>query len=148
LLGSQRATRHSQRRRPPGQAEGRETTGKRGSEMSETIVAEPGALAPGRKQAARGAALLDEKDGRSWVDLVIVETLDIESTANCVLGQVYGGYSRGLAHLGLRYQDAATFAFGRDVDADFGDLRAAWLVEIAARRADSLSATADGGAVA
>lgn len=53
-----------------------------------------------QQRVSNGVALLDEhKPG--WRDLVNVNTLDIESLENCILGQVFGGYIKGASALGI-----------------------------------------------
>jgi hypothetical protein len=46
----------------------------------------------------RAAALLDQARP-GWENLIDTERLDLIMSANCVLGQVFGGYSRGLMEL-------------------------------------------------
>lgn len=44
--------------------------------------------------APAGAELLDEKCP-GWASEISLDTLDIDSSQNCVLGQLYGDFSRG-----------------------------------------------------
>jgi len=90
----------------------------------------------------RGAALLDELIP-GWEDRIDVDTLDLASPYNCVLGQLHARpngteaerwrrYSRGLARLGL---DAGSrFGFNVWGRGRYGRLTAAWRESIAARR--------------
>lgn len=51
-----------------------------------------------RQRAANGAKLLDEHFP-GWERTVNLSTLNIDSDSNCVLGQVFGGFSRGINSL-------------------------------------------------
>ncbi len=69
--------------------------------------------APAR--VARGVALLDRKakEGklpRFWRTLVSVDTLDLNSEDECVLGQVFGWFSEGQIRLALE-GGAADYGF-------------------------------------
>lgn len=53
-----------------------------------------------RLDVARGVAILDaHRPG--WRNLVDVKRLDMLDPKHCVLGQVFGGYNRGLSELSL-----------------------------------------------
>lgn len=51
-------------------------------------------------RVARGVALLDERVP-GWVNLVNPLGLNIESTEQCVLGQIYGQYNEGVDALDI-----------------------------------------------
>jgi len=51
------------------------------------------------ERVAKGAALLDEKGPTDWASEINLEALDIVSTSNCILGQLYGGYYTGQSNL-------------------------------------------------
>lgn len=56
--------------------------------------------------AHAGADLLDRRDP-DWWRYIDAGTLDLKSTSDCVLGQIYGGYSQGtMAVFGEDYSDA------------------------------------------
>lgn len=50
------------------------------------------------EQINNGIALLDSREP-NWRDDVDVNTLDLHSLDNCVLGQVFGDYGRGMEAL-------------------------------------------------
>lgn len=68
----------------------------------------------------RGMALLEERFGPGWVDLVDLAALDLVEGDRCVLGQVCGGYSNGLDDLGGEdgpWSDAHGFSiYSDDID--------------------------------
>ena len=94
------------------------------------------------ERAFRGASLLDDKMP-GWAGRIDAAELDINQCANCVLGQLFDGYTDGLEELGLEHADAAAFGFealrmsllGHSGTAilDRNALTAAWLVQIAKR---------------
>jgi hypothetical protein len=47
----------------------------------------------------RGMALLQEVYGDDWVEQINANRLDLSSSSECVLGQVYGEYETGLDEL-------------------------------------------------
>jgi hypothetical protein len=58
-----------------------------------------------------GARLLDNLVP-GWANLVETASLDLGSSSNCVLGQLFGTYEDGLRALGLNeYEDAASVGF-------------------------------------
>lgn len=75
------------------------------------------------ERVKRGMAWLEEKHGPDWVDHIDMKTLDLESGAACVLGQVYA--AEALAEdpeYGEGYQyalDSFFYPEGLD-DADYG----------------------------
>lgn len=48
---------------------------------------------------ARGIALLDEHGPEGWLEKIDPQDLNLQSTSQCVLGQVYGDFSVGLEKL-------------------------------------------------
>jgi hypothetical protein len=46
-------------------------------------------------RVAAGAALLDERGPDDWRDKIDLDTLDVFSFTDCVLGQLYGRYNSG-----------------------------------------------------
>lgn len=78
-----------------------------------------------------GIALLEEKHGPDWVDLIDLPTLDLGSANRCVLGQAYGDYEYGLARLGLDQTDHdesdEAIAHGFETDCcGYEELQKAW----------------------
>jgi len=59
----------------------------------------------------RGIALLDEHGPADWRERINPYTLDIQSGHNCVLGQLYGVYSRGADALGFDIEDGGDYGF-------------------------------------
>lgn len=53
-------------------------------------------LAPGARTVERSAKKLD-KVSPGWEGKIRPETLDISTSHNCVLGQIYGSWSTGLS---------------------------------------------------
>ena len=62
------------------------------------------------EQIKRGVQVLNEKKP-GWAYSINIESLNIITPAYCVLGQVYGGYSDGLAELRIHYVDAGNYGF-------------------------------------
>lgn len=52
-----------------------------------------------RSSVQRGAELLDQKGVKDWYSKVDLDTLQMYSLANCVLGQLYGSVHDGLKSL-------------------------------------------------
>lgn len=80
-----------------------------------------------------GAAFLDARWPR-WDVLIVPGVLDIASWSRCVLGQLYGGYSKGVEALGLGGHDARDLGFDGSVHADTAARTQAWRDLIAARQ--------------
>lgn len=55
----------------------------------------------GTTQVENGMALLDEAQP-GWRELINLTTLDINTTHNCILGQVFGSYREGCRVLGIQ----------------------------------------------
>ena len=100
-----------------------------------------------RARAARGAALLDDRD-RDWAGRVDPGTLALGDGAACVLGQLWGEYRHGLGRARVIDLSSAPTRFVSPVDlgfqavSDLGDaaealdyalLTRAWRGELAAR---------------
>lgn len=81
----------------------------------------------------RGMRLLDERGPESWRDRIDLQTLQIEGTQRCVLGQLYGGFNRGLAELGVSYEpDVSRFGFAAPMDVTYAELNEAWRLALSA----------------
>lgn len=65
-----------------------------------------------KERVLEGIKLLDGVYGPGWVDHVDPRRLIMSSESSCVLGQVYGDYSRGLEKLNISHGKAHAF----DVD--------------------------------
>jgi hypothetical protein len=52
-------------------------------------------------RAAAGASFLAMNSYEDWASRINLETLDLSSACNCVLGQLYGDYGSGCGRLGL-----------------------------------------------
>ena len=89
-----------------------------------------------------GAEWLDA-NRPGWVDRINLETLDLGSTCNCVLGQEFKGFNTAVKrHMGDDYELAGAWAFTLQSDRGFlvddqhfSDLTQAWRDYITARRA-------------
>ncbi len=87
---------------------------------------------PERVAAKRGAKLLDEFCPR-WHSLVNVNTLAMDDSDSCVLGQVYSDYDLGLDSLGLDYNDEIYYGFLANSSMYYDRLTAAWKDEVKRR---------------
>lgn len=94
------------------------------------------------ERAARGAKLLDERRPL-WFEEIDLGRLDMESTCDCVLGQVFtGGYLIGLEMLEIG-TDEPDYGFDlRGKGEQFssyawGELRECWVREIKKRRKET-----------
>ena len=58
----------------------------------------------------RGAAMLDERLP-GWRDHVDPDTLELEGECDCVLGQLFGGYTEGEELLGLSTTESRRLGF-------------------------------------
>lgn len=88
---------------------------------------------PEQKAAANGARLLD-REKVDWARKIDLRRLDISSTLECPLGQVYGSYFTGWQELDLLTADereAHGFVAGPQ---HFPALNRAWRKEIRARQ--------------
>ena len=67
-----------------------------------------------RTRIERGAKLLDER-APGWRERIDLDRLDMGGCFDCVLGQLFGGYSTGADALGLHLPTDSSLGF--DVDA-------------------------------
>jgi hypothetical protein len=67
----------------------------------------------GRNQRAyaRAAAILLDQRCSGWASQINIEILDMGNYRNCILGQLYGNFSRGLAELGLNGREDIVWGF-------------------------------------
>lgn len=96
-----------------------------------------------RSRVARGAKWMREHYGKRWFKKVNAETLALQSSKSCILGQVHGGYSEALDDFpGLEKQaedlgfvlkdeddDWAT-SIGQDNKSNWTKLTQAWKAKI------------------
>lgn len=73
----------------------------------------------------RGAAFLDERLP-GWRDRVNPDTLKMESSCDCVLGQVLGSYGEGAQLLGLTDDELRELGFYRASNRPWATLANAW----------------------
>ena len=89
-----------------------------------------------RARAAAGAALLDAI-APGWWRRVRIKKLDLSNECNCVTGQLFGTYDRGLEALDLTFDEAQDYGF-QVKDGDSGGtywaLTRAWREQLRARR--------------
>lgn len=81
------------------------------------------------ERVKRGMALLERAYGINWVDYIDLDTLELRDGNACVLGQVYGSYTRGVDTLWPR--PALSYAvidhgFVARNDPEWDALNAAW----------------------
>lgn len=73
----------------------------------------------------RGAELLDERLP-GWRDEIDQDFLDLGNTCNCVLGQLFGSYDRGVKVLGLHDSQASALGFFKRGRQTWETLTAGW----------------------
>lgn len=79
------------------------------------------------QEVEKGIAFLDEKGPANWRDLVRVEALNISSSLNCVLGQIYGNYVIGVEKLELdQLDDRVNLGFTSYTGERDAELTLAW----------------------
>jgi hypothetical protein len=87
-----------------------------------------------RARAAAGAALLD-RVVPGWWRRVRIRKLDISDDCNCVTGQLFGTYTKGLIELELGTDEAKDYGFENQIgSAGYWILTDAWREELRARR--------------
>ncbi len=74
--------------------------------------------AAARQRAARGAALLDDRDP-GWADRIDERSLALADGGACVLGQLWGEYRRGLGRARVLDLSSAPTRFVSPVDLGF-----------------------------
>ena len=85
-----------------------------------------------RQRAAKGAKLLDGRR-KAWWRKIDTDTLDLGSCGDCILGQLYGDFGRGMRLLKLNssYDDNDDDEkFGFYLSGRSGALKQAWMEEI------------------
>jgi hypothetical protein len=91
----------------------------------------------------RGIALIDQKYPHWW-RVLDLETLDLRSTKNCVLGQVAGDYLDGLVTMFggdgdyVQYQMAVNHGFDTNTWSDAAQVEALWKQAAGERQAKLL----------
>lgn len=86
-----------------------------------------------KNRVARGVERLSQARPL-WDTEVIVHWLYLDSATQCVLGQVYGHYARGLIELDVKPSQAAEYGFVARGSFDQRLLERAWAKAIKARR--------------
>lgn len=59
----------------------------------------------------KGIAFLDRHGPPDWREQIDPDKIDIKNCGNCVLGQIYGSYVKGLKRLGLSMTQAVDHGF-------------------------------------
>jgi hypothetical protein len=88
-----------------------------------------------RQAVAGGAAFLDIKRP-GWAARIDADTLRVRSMRDCVIGQLYGGYFRGLLRLRLSPFRAHRYGFDTGIHPGFA-LDRAWSELIRKRQQDA-----------
>lgn len=102
--------------------------------MNESKVTRPESLAT---RVRRGVALLDEKVP-GWHQRIDVDRLFITSCERCVLGQLFGLYSRGFDSLRLTMGASLGFDLsGREPESGYATLNRLWRYVVRTRQAAS-----------
>lgn len=88
-----------------------------------------------RSKAAAGAALLDRLVP-GWWRRIRLRKLDIADGCNCVTGQLFGDFEKGLNRLDLSHDEARAYGLERATTDLYGyyGLTNAWKNEVRARR--------------
>lgn len=63
-----------------------------------------------RNRIKAGTALLNVRCP-AWTNAILLETLDMQFSETCMLGQVFGSYDRGMSSLKLTEESAVEFGF-------------------------------------
>lgn len=101
--------------------------------MSTQDLTVPASLAA---RVRAGVAFLDGQTP-GWPDRIVVQALNMASTCNCVLGQVYGNFDRADARF-FGADDAAAVRLGFDArfqSGEFDKLRRLWAYVVRTRQA-------------
>ena len=92
------------------------------------------------RRVHRGAALLDSVDA-TWATKIDLANFDVAYPSRCVLGQVFGGYNKGLDELEphcVTVDEQIQYGFEEDSDHsdadEFDQLTKLWTKQIKARR--------------
>lgn len=97
-----------------------------------------------KSRVAAGATFLDDNGPAKWYEKIDTDKLDIQSSRNCILGQLYGEFFDGRNDLGLNDDDTGNMAFR--FDGERGPARTAvndaWREEIVKRREAAAQAAA------
>ena len=83
------------------------------------------------KAVQEGVNLLDEKGPDGWRELIDVGRLDIGAACDCVLGQVYGSFQRGLDELHTAGAGGWKYGFNHGTHEERKALNEAWKEELA-----------------
>lgn len=89
-----------------------------------------------------GAAYLDTACP-GWDERIVTGILDITSWSRCVLGQLYGGFSKGVEALGLDLAEVHDLGLDGNVHEQAAERTQAWRDLIAARRRERLTVPAE-----
>ena len=77
------------------------------------------------KTVDAGVALLDERLP-GWHKEIDADNLNLSDCNECVLGQLFGNYVKGLGVLGLYYGDSLKFGFRSGPPSQWWDLSQTW----------------------
>lgn len=72
-----------------------------------------------------GAQFLDQNAVSDWRERLSSAKLDVSSTMNCPLGQIYGYYNTGLKRLSITAEQAALYGFA-DFNCQHDELTTIW----------------------
>jgi hypothetical protein len=88
----------------------------------------------------RGMERLNSYYGDEWINRIDLDTLDIGKAESCILGQLEGGYHRGMAKLNLNNEECWLYGFsgesivdGVRVNSDpatWRNLQTAWILTL------------------
>lgn len=83
------------------------------------------------ERVQKGIELLDLKN-EGWRERIRLSSLSLASFVNCVLGQLYGGFSIGCDKLDIAPGDAYLYGFDIDSDGDYGfpDVDVEWHAQL------------------
>lgn len=82
-----------------------------------------------KERVLAGLTVLQEEFGERWVEKIDCASLDLASSARCVLGQVYGDYDDGVIALVPEENDNDEWAHAHgfyDCNSAYDELQVAW----------------------
>lgn len=90
-----------------------------------------------KQRVQAGVRMLDQKLGSTWRKNINLERFNLMNTRCCMLGQLFGSYSRGVQALGLTgdYEAVACgFESKNWTFEEFGELTREWKLVVASSR--------------
>lgn len=90
---------------------------------------------------ASGAKFLDAVE-YGWANRINISTLEMYDGQRCILGQLFGGYEKGLKALSISNEEASEYGFEDDADdVSYHDLTKAWKQHLTVKVGDYVGKT-------